>query len=162
MQNLSSIRQLAAELWTDSHTKVSFAVPLLTVLELHHLWRNDRKTPNQQRVKDWSIFCIRLGWIVKNVTIMRLTEFGVCLTLSRCPAGNTPTLDDILINCVKFPTGDWSLASTIYRYWRDTANQWTLQDTHPWNKNQRNIFQSHISPTDIWTLDLQNHNLSSG
>ena len=28
MQNLSSIRQLGAELWTDSHTKVSFAVPL--------------------------------------------------------------------------------------------------------------------------------------
>ena len=29
MQNLSSIRQLGAELWTDSHTKVSFAIPLL-------------------------------------------------------------------------------------------------------------------------------------
>ena len=29
MQNLSSICQLGDELWTDSHTKVSFAVPLL-------------------------------------------------------------------------------------------------------------------------------------
>ena len=29
MQNLGSIRQQGAELWTDSHTKVSFAVPLL-------------------------------------------------------------------------------------------------------------------------------------
>ena len=38
MQNLSSICQLGAELWTDSHTKVSFAVPLLCKLEmLSHL-----------------------------------------------------------------------------------------------------------------------------
>ena len=42
MQNLSSIRQLGAELWTDSHTKVSFAVPLYPRrIDLQEKYLND-------------------------------------------------------------------------------------------------------------------------
>ena len=33
MQNLGSIRQLGAELWANSHTKVSFAIPLLEAFQ---------------------------------------------------------------------------------------------------------------------------------
>ena len=41
MQSPGSFRQLGAELWADSHTKLSFAVPLL---KLHNLELNFTST----------------------------------------------------------------------------------------------------------------------
>ena len=99
------------------------------------------------------IFCIKLAWIVKNVTIMRIGEYRVTDPLQVSSRQHAPDTDDILINCVKFPTGaSWYNLQILARHGQSMNS--AGDEEH--GIKIRKIFSNHIFSHltyGIWTLE---------